>query len=177
MLVENTRNLMNKVKTLLESKYEELTPLKYIVNKYQKGASYSFEKSDKDIKYTYSVSFNSSPDLLKRTITDPNFKDAYDRHKDVLDKQPKYLLSFRAPFQKGKIYPPFEEEVNFTIAQIVKNFSTDRDFLPKLIILDPIMEEKSINTDLIMKTLSNSWVKESYLDINNSLVHLFIKAE
>lgn len=177
MLIKETRNLMNKIKTLMESKYEELVPLKYISNKYVNGKVYSFEKSSKETKYTYSVSFTSSTDMLKSTMSDPHYKKSVESYKDVLEKKPKYLISFRAPLQKGKIYQPFEDEVNLTVAQIIKDFSLDNNYSPHMLILDPIAEEKYLDTDLIIKTLSKGWIKESYLDVNDSVTHLFIKVE
>lgn len=177
MSITQTRDLMNKIHLLMESKYDDIAPLKYISNKYINGKTYSFEKMEEDIKYSYTVSFSSSPDMLKSSTSDIHYQTVMEKYKEVTDKQPKYLMSFRAPLQKGKIFPRFEDEVNLTVSQIIKDFSLDYNYLPHLIILDPIAEEKSLDTVLIIKTLSKGWIKESYLDTNDSMTHLFIKVE
>lgn len=175
MLIENTRNLINKVKLLMESKYNKLLPLKWTSNKFIHGKTFFFEKKDENNKFSYSLTFSSSSSLLKLTTSDINYKKTIENFKDNISTGSIYLITFKAFMQKGKIYQPFEDEVNLTIAKIIQNFVDDTDYEPSMFILDPIAEEKYIDTDLIDKKLSNNWIKETYLDVNDSITYLFIK--
>lgn len=175
MKIENTRNLMNKIHLLMESKYDKLTPLKWMTNKFKNGKTFFFEKKDENNKFSYTLSLSSSSSLLSDIISDTNFQKIIKKFENNIDNNSIYLIIFKAYMQLGKIYERFEDEVNLTIAEIIKNFSNDNDYSPSVIVLSPIMEEKYIDVKLINKKLSNNWITESYLDDNNSITYLFIK--
>lgn len=175
--VIETRTMMDNVHLLLENEYEKVTPLKYEYHSYTNGRTYSFSKGDKEEKLNYVVVFNSSPSVRKRTILDPHYKKTISEYETYVKDAPTYLLTFKALFQKGKVNDSAIDEINLTISQIIKSFSLDTTYQPHLIILDPIREERQLDTNLIIKTLAKGWVMKTYLDNNDSSVYLFIKVK
>ncbi len=177
MKINETRTMMDSVRTLMESKYVKIEPLKYTENSYIGGKTYSFEKRVEKDMLEYSLSLTSSKSALESSISDIHYKPTMKNYDSIFPHKKKFLMSFKAYNQRGKIDGRVIDEINVTVANIVLMFTKSKTYEPDLIILNPVAEEKYLDTDLINKTLSKNWTIEKYLDENDSVVYLFIKTE